>query len=227
MPEPHADIFSPGEVLAETYVIRAVLGAGAMGQVFEAYDRALNRKVAIKAGWPGLEGAPIRKEAQAVAAVRHASMPIVHAVGVHRGVEYVVMERVYGLSLEAYLDKKRAVGEALSIDEVMGLLLAIADGLSAVHRAGIAHRDIKPGNVMLAPDNRVVLVDFGLFLPEFDVCSPETIDGSPQYMAPEVIRNRVEAGLGHLNDLYALGVLAFELLTGELPFSGSTPAEVW
>lgn len=226
-PDDIRDIFEVGQILNDTYEIRAVLGAGGMGQVFEAQDLLLHRKVAIKAAWPDIQDSPVRKEAQALAAIRHPGMVQVHAVGRHDGVEYVVMERVVGVSLETHLERRFSRGERFEIVEALDLLIPIADALVAVHGAGIAHRDIKPGNVMLATGGRAVLMDFGLFLPEFEVAAQETIAGSPQYMAPEAITNSVEPGAGGLVDLYALGVVAFELLTGQPPFGGETPDEVW
>jgi serine/threonine-protein kinase len=221
------DIFRVGEVLSEMYEIRSVLGAGGMGQVFEAQDLALNRRVAIKAAWPNLEDSPVRKEAQALAAIRHPSMVGVFTVGKHAGIEYVVMERVFGIPLENFLYKKQTAGEVVGISEAIELIIAIADGLAAVHHAGIAHRDVKPANIMLAPGGRVVLMDFGLFLPEFEVAAQSTIAGSPQYMAPEAISNTVEPGAGGLVDLYALGVVSYEMLCGVPPFFGETADEVW
>ena len=221
------DIFRVGDVLSEMYEIRSVLGAGGMGQVFEAQDLALNRRVAIKAAWPNLDDSPVRKEAQALAAIRHPSMVGVYTVGKHEGIEYVVMERVFGVPLETFLYKKQLGSEAVGIAESLDLLIAIADGLAAVHNAGIAHRDVKPANIMLAPGGRVVLMDFGLFLPEFEVAAQSTIAGSPQYMSPEAISNTVEPGAGGLVDLYALGVVAYEMLAGVPPFAGETADEVW
>lgn len=224
--ETASDIFPLGEVLSGNYELRAILGAGGMGQVFEAHDRALNRRVAVKAAWPDLTES-VRKEAQALAAIRHPSMITVYAVGVHRGTEYVVMERLYGVGLDTHLHRRRTRAEPLTALEVIDLLLAIADGLTAVHRAGVAHRDIKPSNIMLAPGGRVVLMDFGLFLPEFEVAGQTTVAGSPQYMAPEAISNEVLSGAGHLVDLYALGIVAFEMLTGDVPFNSEEILEVW
>jgi serine/threonine-protein kinase len=111
--------------------------------------------------------------------------------------------------------------------DTIRILLSIAGVLSAVHQAGCLHRDVKPGNVMLAQHERVVLMDFGLFLPEGELASGPDLAGSPNYMAPESIGNRVLAGSGHLVDLYALGVIAFELLAGRLPFSGRSLDETF
>jgi eukaryotic-like serine/threonine-protein kinase len=225
-PEPGASIFEIGELISGMYEIRSILGAGGMGQVFEAHDTLLNRRVAIKAAWAGQDD-PVRKEAQALAAVRHPSMVTVYTVGNHEGIEYVVMERVYGVSLESYLNKKRAMSERLSVGEALDLMIAIGEGLDAVHRAGIAHRDVKPGNIMIAPGNRVVLMDFGLFLPEFDVSGQTMVAGSPEYMAPEAIENQIEPGAGALVDLYAFGVLGFQLLAGHPPYEAEDVQEVW
>lgn len=211
------DVFQVGEVVGRIYEIRAVLGAGGMGQVFEAQDHSLDRRVAIKANWPNLPAPPLRNEARALAAFRHPSLVTVHGLGVHRGTDYLVMERIYGVSLADMLDQRLSQGQRLPVEEAMRILAATAEGLGVVHRAGIAHRDIKPSNVMLTPDHRVVLMDFGLVLPEFDVAQQEKIAGSPPYMAPEALANLVDPGAGQLVDVFALGVTAYEMLVGHVP----------
>ncbi len=208
-------------MLSGTYEIRGVLGAGGSGQVFDAHDRALNRRVAVKVAWPGVRGLGLllRQEAQALAVIRHPALVSVYAFGAHEGIEYLVMERVPGVTLEEHLAQRRASGEPLPIEDAYEILIAISEALAAVHRAGIAHRDVKPGNVLLAPGGRVVLSDFGLVVPEFDVDGAALL-GTPAYMAPESILGTVKAGAAHLVDTYALGVLAFELVTGAPPFLG-------
>ena len=224
--ETKRDVFTVGEVLSDTFEIKSVIGAGGMGQVFEAHDRGLNRRVAIKAGWPHVVGHPVRKEAQAIAAIRHPSMITVYGLGVHRGIDYVVMERVYGVPLDAHMDKRLKTQVPFTIGETIDLMASIAEGLTAVHRAGVAHRDIKPENIMLAPGNRVILMDFGIVLAEIDSSTRGTMSGSPGYMAPETITDDIDRGSAFLVDMYALGVIGFELLIGELPFDGDTVAEV-
>jgi serine/threonine-protein kinase len=213
-----SDVFAIGEILGDVYEIKSILGAGGMGQVFEAHDRLLNRRVAIKAQWPDVKGHGVRKEAQALAAIRHPSMITIYALGVHRGVEYVVMERLHGVPLDVQIDRRLRTRVPFTVREVLELLVGIADGLAAVHRGGVAHRDVKPENVMLAPGGRVILMDFGIVMPEFSAAPSETISGSPNYMAPETIRGEVQRGNAFLVDIYALGVIGFELLTGELPY---------
>jgi eukaryotic-like serine/threonine-protein kinase len=105
------------------------------------------------------------------------------------------------------------------VAEAVDILIGIAEGLAAIHASGISHRDVKPANIMLAPGNRTVLMDFGLFKPEFE--RQDAVVGSPEYMAPEVCVGRAEPGVGHLVDLYALGVIAWELLVGAPPFRGA------
>ena len=196
-----------------------MLGVGGMGTVYEAHDRELNRRVALKLAQSPSPEFSLRKEAQALAAIRHPSMVTVYALAKDRGIELLVMELVRGTTLHEHIHKAAREGKRFTVAEVIETLLGIADGLAAVHASGISHRDIKPANIMLAPGNRTVLMDFGLFTPEFERL--ETVAGSPEYMAPEIYAASVEAGAGHLVDLYALGVVAYELLIGRPPYRGA------
>lgn len=225
--EPRPPIFVDGEMLNDVYEVRILLGEGGMGQVYEAHDHLLNRRVAIKAPWPDSPGDALRNEARALAAFRHPSLVTVHTIGIHRGTDYIVMERIYGVSLADDMTRRTTSGAPFSIPEALDILIRLADGLSVVHRAGIAHRDVKPGNIMLTPDHRVVLMDFGLFLPEFEMNTQNTIAGSPPYMAPEALTNTMEPGGGHLLDIYSLGVIAYELLTDRLPREGATLKQLY
>jgi serine/threonine protein kinase len=214
-------LFQVGEVLDGIYEIRALLGEGGMGQVFEAHDRWLNREVAIKAYWPSpLADAAgvLRHEAQAQAAIQHPGLPTVFTMGRHGPALFLVMERIRGLGLDVALLQRHRIKARLPLAESLRILLAIAEVLAAVHAAGCLHRDVKPGNVMLSGRDRVVLMDFGLFLPEGDLVESTQVAGSPFYMAPESILDHVQPGMGHLVDLYALGVIAFEMLAGRLPY---------
>ena len=204
-----------GSVLAETYELRGLLGRGGMAQVFDAHDLKLDRGVAVKVARPAAEEA-LRAEGRILAAVKHPCVVAVLHAGTHHGFDYLVMERIAGSSLRVYLDE-RAPDGALPFRTVVGLLRAITQALAVVHQAGLAHRDLKPDNVMLAPGDRVVLTDFGLTRPEF-VQGGDRVSGSPNYMAPEVITHSVKRGGGHLVDLYALGILTYELLVGRTPF---------
>jgi serine/threonine-protein kinase len=186
-----------------------------MAEVYEAHDLRLDRRVAVKVARPGTNDA-LEAEGRALAAVTHPSVVGVFHSGVDRGHHFLVMERVGGPSLRTYLDER--VGEGrLPIPVVTAFACALAEALAAVHDAGLSHRDLKPENVMLAPGDRVVLTDFGLTRPEF-VHGDQHISGSPNYMAPEVITNSVHRGSGHLVDIYALGIVAYEMLVGRTPF---------
>lgn len=220
-------IFPVGEILAGNYEVRSLLGAGGMGQVFEALDHLLDRRVAIKVATPGPAVALLRQEARALAAFRHPSLVTVHTLGNHRGLDFLVMERIYGLSLGRHLSTRYDAGAAPDIEETMEVITAIAEGLAVVHRAGLAHRDVKPDNIMLTPDHRIVLMDFGLVLPEYHVATQTRIAGSPPYMAPEALDNTVQPGAGRLLDLYALGVVAYEMLTNKLPVEAENVAELY
>ncbi|MEM7137274.1 MAG: protein kinase [Myxococcota bacterium] len=219
-------IFATGELLDGVYEIMQLLGRGGMGQVFEAHDHLLNRRVAIKAVWPNPLTPPLRNEARALAAFQHPSLVSVHTLGEHRGIDYLVMERVYGVSMTQHVATRFSADQQFTPAEVVQILLPVAEGLSVVHRAGLVHRDVKPDNIMLTPAQRVVLMDFGLVLPEFDVNSRQTVAGSPPYMAPEVILSTAESGSGHLSDIFSFGVVAYEVLTGRRPYSGNTIREV-
>jgi serine/threonine protein kinase len=219
-------IFATGELLDGVYEIMQLLGRGGMGQVFEAHDHLLNRRVAIKAAWPNPLSPPLRNEARALAAFQHPSLVSVHTLGEHRGIDYLVMERIYGVSLTQHAATRWSGRQRFAPYEVVQLLLPAAEGLSVVHRAGLVHRDIKPDNIMLTPAQRVVLMDFGLVLPEFDVNGQQRVAGSPPYMAPEALLNTAAPGSGHLVDIFGLGVVAYELLTGSRPYGGMTIREV-
>lgn len=225
-PMPDDSPFSVGERVGGVYEILALLGEGGMGLVYEALDLNLDRRVAIKVARSSVSERPLRNEARALAAFRHPSLVSVHSLGAHEGRDFLVMERIYGIHLVDHMVQRAELGRPLSPVESVDMLASVAEGLSIVHRAGLAHRDVKLENVMLTPDGRVVLMDFGLVLPEFYVGAQSTVAGSPPYMAPEALSNQVESGRGHLCDIYGLGICAYELLSGEKPFMASSLVEM-
>jgi CheY-like chemotaxis protein/tRNA A-37 threonylcarbamoyl transferase component Bud32 len=224
MSEEDTTLFEIGELVGGAYEIRSVLGEGGMGRVYGAHDVALNRRVALKASWPSIEDTLLAKEAQAIASVRHPGMIDVYGAGTHRGIPFLVMEFLYGVNLETFLDKRRGDASMLTVSEVLDLLIPVADALAAVHRSGITHRDVKPANIMLTPNGRIVLMDFGLFTPESDANAE--LSGTPEYMAPESLTGKVDPRNAFFVDIYALGMTAYELLTGDVPFAYETPQEV-
>jgi serine/threonine-protein kinase len=222
-----APVFAVGEVVSGSYEIRGLLGTGGMGEVYDAHDRVLSRQVAVKVVRPGIASDYLLREGRALAAIHHPGVVAVHTMGTHRGVAFLVLERVRGLSLDRMLDDRRGRGERFPLGEAMDLLVAVADGLAVVHRAGLAHRDVKPANIMLAPGGRVVLMDFGLVLPHADRAGHRNIAGSLPYMPPEALTGTMAEGEATLSDVYALGVLAYELLTGVVPFDGEEADELY
>jgi serine/threonine-protein kinase len=238
-----------GEVVAERFVVRRLLGQGSAGRVYEADDCVLRRRVALKVARNESAGEGLLREAHALAAIRHPGLVAVFDVVTHRGAVVVVLERIYGVTLAEELagrsERARASAQApaspFSVEEVLETLDQLADALGAVHRAGLAHRDVTPANVVRAADGHLVLLDLGIARAESDHDHGGT-SGTPLYMAPETIEldrhDEVEVGFAsdrargprrgerHLVDLYALGVIAFEMLAGRPPFDGDTVAEV-
>ncbi len=213
-----------GTVLGEKIEVGDLLGEGGMGQVYVGYDRWLGRHVAVKVGGPEF-GTNVLAEARAMAALRHPSVAGVYYGGHHEGLAYAVMELVHGPSLEAYL-RRTPPRAQVPLGDALELLVGISQALTVVHEAGIAHRDVKPANVLLAPGNRIVLTDFGIFRPEIFASAAADPAGSPAYMAPETLTGDVRRGEAYLVDVYALGVVAFEVLTKELPFPSDAVARV-
>ncbi len=210
-----AEDLSVGDVLDGIYRLERTLGEGAMGRIFEAQDLDLNRRVAIKV--PLVEEAVdvLIAEARALAALRHNNLPVVHAAGRHEGVSFLVMERLRGVDLDEHVAALTAEGRSLPLYDAMQILSHILDALAAIHQAGIAHRDIKPANVLLCKRGPV-LIDFGLVAA---ASSRDAVSGgSPSYVAPEIITDTSERSSRHLADIYSFGVLAYEVLTGEVPF---------
>jgi serine/threonine-protein kinase len=181
---------------------------------------ALGRVVAVKTPLHAAFAGSLSHEVRALAALQSSAFVSVFCMAREGDVELAVMERLFGETVEARLSECRRRGDPMPIPEALRILSGIASALSIAHSRGVAHRDLKPANIFLAGE-RVVLVDLGIFVPEVLVGPDNEVPGSPRYMAPEVIVGNVTKGKGSLVDLYALGIIAFELLTNETPFAGS------
>jgi len=220
------EYIEPGTFIEETYRIQRVIGVGAMGVVALARDVRLARDVAIKLVRPGLlQMSEARRrflsEARAMARLRHPHVVHVYALGEFRERPYLVMEYVPGMSLDRFI-AERGQGP-LGIDEAVGIVDQICRGVSALHAANALHRDLKPSNVLIGPGFRVVVADLGLAraIAEVDGTAPG-FSGTPSYMAPEVLLGITVTGeLASRADVYSLGVIAYQLLTGHLPVEGS------
>ncbi len=215
------------QVLEGAYELEREIGRGGMGVVFAARDLALRRRVAIKVLPPELafrQEIKIRfmREAQTAARLSHPHIVPIHAVGDEGGLVYFVMGFVDGESLGARLKRRRA----LPAEEVRRIMKETADALGMAHALGVIHRDIKPDNILLEGTRRRVMVtDFGI-AKALSEASPGTLTGTgiaigtPHYMSPEQAAGERE--IDARSDLYALGVVAFEMATGELPFHAPT-----
>ena len=190
-----------------------------MGAVYLAEDTELRRKVALKflpeiySSKPELK-ARFKREAQAAAALNHHNIIIVYEVGEYRENSYIAMEYVEGKSLRDMLDARET-----HFENAIQIFIQICDGLSFAHQNGIVHRDIKPANIMVDKHGKVKILDFGLakYKGVTPITRSGTTLGTPHYMSPEQVQGRE---IDHRSDIYSVGVVLYELLTGELPFQG-------
>jgi len=214
------------------YRITGKLGTGGMGVVYEAEDTRLPRKVALKFLPEELADDPdavrrFRREAETIAALSHPHICVVYDIGEHDGRWFIAMEYVDGMNLKAHMTRRE-----LSTAEIVALTLQIAGALEAAHARSIVHRDIKPGNLLVATNGEVKVVDFGLARRFRSEDTGEvgiegsTIPGRPlgtaNYMAPERI---LQLPLDPRCDLFSLGVVMYEMATGRLPFAGASPSD--
>jgi serine/threonine-protein kinase len=214
------------------YRVLGRLGEGAMGVVLLAHDEQLQRKVAIKLIRPAQGHNRERQgrlldEARAMAGVHHPNVVEIHAFGEHEGATYFVMQYVEGETLDNYA--RRRGGPPLVIDEALGIVDQMCLGVGAIHASGIAHRDLKPSNILIGPALRVVVADLGL-AKKLALGEPHqrSFSGTPAYLAPEVAIGRyVDPALLPRADVYALGLIAYWLLVGRLPFKGKNGIELF
>ena len=218
--------YGAGELVAGRYRIGARLGSGGMGDVYAAVDTALGgQPVALKTLRLGQESeevrARFRREVRLARQIQHANVCQVFALGEHAGDLFCVMELLAGETLAERLARTGRLAPA----EALPMALQICQGLEAAHRAGVIHRDLKPGNIILAGD-RAVIIDFGLAagrLPDQALTQDGAVIGTLAYMAPEQMESGGGPGGGTAADVYSLGVVLFEMLTGQKPHHAQSP----
>jgi len=215
----HTPLASPGKTIAGKYKILSEIGRGGMGVVYKAKDTRLKRTVALKFLPAELTKDKVAKdrfiqEAQAAAALDHPNICTVYEVDEVDGQTFIAMSYIEGESLKDKLKEG-----PLDIDGAKDIALQVAEGLKEAHEKGIVHRDIKPANIMLTKKDQAKITDFGLAKLSWgvDLTKTSTIMGTTAYMSPEQIRcEKVDAR----SDIWSLGVVLHEMLTGQLPFDG-------
>jgi TolB-like protein len=217
------------------YRILEKLGAGGMGEVYRATDTKLGRDVALKVLRPDVALDPerierFRREARALAAINHPHIVTIYSVEETDGVHFFTMELVQGRSLDHCIPEG-----GLPLDLLARIAIALADALAAAHEKGIVHRDLKPANVMLTSEGQVKVLDFGLAKEMRTTSSDETtmtstgrteagvVMGTPSYMSPEQIVGRT---IDHRTDIFSLGIILYEMATGQRPFQGRSSVEL-
>ncbi|HYN88831.1 MAG TPA: protein kinase, partial [Ardenticatenaceae bacterium] len=206
------------------YRLEGIIGEGGMATVYQAWDERLDRRVAVKLLRPQTtlseaEAEDFLREARTVARLNHPNVVAVHDAGVADGRPYLVMEFLPGQTL-----RQRLQAGPLPVTEALRIVRALAGALEAAHAQGILHLDVKPENVLFGEGHDPKLSDFGVSRSLDDVAAPDngTILGTAAYIAPEVVAGQPPDGRA---DVYALGVVLYEMVTGQRPFPGGTPVE--
>jgi serine/threonine protein kinase len=204
------------------YVIESEIGRGAMGVVFKATDSVLQRVVAVKTVNMALERehadkyeARFYQEARAAGGLNHPNIVTVYDAGKAGDVVYMAMEYIQGVELRTLLTE----GQPMGVSQALSIAAQVAEGLAYAHQAGVVHRDIKPANIMVVADGPVKITDFGIarMRASADLTQTGVMLGSPKYMSPEqVIGKRAD----HRSDIFSLGVILYEMVSGTAPFSG-------
>ena len=217
-------MLTDGMYLADRYEIVGKVGAGGMSDVYKAKDHILGRFVAIKVLKPEFSEdmnfvTKFRTEAQSAAGLEHPNIVNIYDVGSENGMHYIVMEYVEGITLKTYIEKK---GQ-LSFKESVSIAIQVARGIEAAHNKEIIHRDIKPQNIIISTEGKVKVTDFGIARAASSNTISSDVMGSVHYASPEQARNGFVDGR---SDIYSLGIVMYEMVTGRVPFDGDTTVAV-
>ena len=200
------------------YEITGNVGRGAMGEVFRAHDPVLDRDVAIKVLSGTADEQSTQRfllEAKAAAGLNHPNIITVHDFGEQDGLAYMAMELLEGRDLREAIEKK-ATG---SLEDRLAVMDQVLEGMAFAHARGLVHRDLKPGNVRVLPDGKVKVLDFGLARRAVDAGTSDVVRGTPYYMSPEQVSG---GAVTAQSDVFSLGAMFYELLSGRRPFPGAT-----
>lgn len=215
-----------GRILADRYELKELVGQGGMADVYLAYDDILNREVAVKILRSSLTGDPIyitrfHREARAAAALCHRNIVEIYDVGEEDDLYYIVMEYVRGQTLKELINKRGALHYVEAVD----IMKQVVSATALAHSMGIVHRDLKPQNILVTDSGIVKIADFGIASIQSlsQVTQTDTIMGSLHYLAPEIARGEKATPQ---SDIYALGVVFYELLRGDVPFNGESPVNI-
>ena len=213
-----------GMLIADRYEILEKVGNGGMADVYKAKDHTLNRYVAVKVLKQEFSEnanfvSKFRVEAQAAAGLMHPNIVNVYDVGEEKGIYYIVMELVDGITLKNYIEKRGRLG----YKEAVTIAIQVSMGIDAAHRNHIIHRDIKPQNIIISKEGKVKVTDFGIAKAATSDTITTNVMGSVHYTSPEQARGGFS---DEKSDVYSLGVTLFEMLTGEVPFDGETTVAI-
>lgn len=213
-----------GTIVGDRYEILEKIGVGGMAEVFKGKDHKLNRFVAVKVlkeEFRGNEGfvKKFKEEAQAAARLAHPNIVNVYDVGDENGIYYIVMELVEGITLKNYIERKGN----LTIKEATSIAIQVCAGLEVAHNNNIVHRDIKPQNIIISREGKVKVTDFGIAKATTSQTTTANAMGSVHYASPEQARGGYVDGR---SDIYSLGIVLYEMVTGRVPFDGETAVTV-
>ncbi|MFV0552202.1 MAG: Stk1 family PASTA domain-containing Ser/Thr kinase [Anaerorhabdus sp.] len=214
------------ETIANRYILTKHIGQGGMADVYVAVDIILNREVAVKVLRGELSGDPVallrfQREASASTALSHPNIVDIYDVGEDKGRHFIVMEYIRGKTLKQLINQRGALCKEEAIDIMKQLVSATVEA----HRKGIIHRDIKSQNVIVKDDGTIKMLDFGIALAQgaLQLTQSDSVMGSVHYLAPELARGESAT---NQSDIYSLGIVFYELLTGEIPFQADAPVQV-
>lgn len=214
------------EQIANRYEILSLIGQGGMADVYKARDTILNRIVAIKVlrdklSQDAMALVRFQREASAASRLSHPNVVDIYDVGEYEGMHYIVMEFIRGRTLKELIAQRGA----LDVDEAIGIMKQLVSAINHAHENNIIHRDIKPQNVLVKDDGTIKITDFGIAVANGSVqlTFNNTVMGSAHYLAPETTQGKEP---NEQVDIYSLGIVFYELLTGKVPFTGKTPTEI-